>query len=54
MLSAGFETTILAIKRPQTHAIDRMATGIGTNSNKNRPTDPTYDMKWLQSSYSKL
>jgi hypothetical protein len=29
MLSAGFEPTIPASKRPQTHASDRAATGIG-------------------------
>jgi hypothetical protein len=30
MLSAGFETTIPATKRPQTYALDRAATGIGS------------------------
>jgi hypothetical protein len=29
MLSAGFEPTILAGKRPQTYALDRVAIGIG-------------------------
>ena len=28
--SAGFEPTILKNQRPQTHALDRVATGIGT------------------------
>jgi hypothetical protein len=27
---AGFEPTIPASERPQTHALDRMATGIGS------------------------
>jgi hypothetical protein len=31
MAPAGFESTIPASKRPQTHALDRAATGIGTN-----------------------
>ena len=30
MLSAGFEPAIPASERPQTHALDRRATGIGT------------------------
>jgi len=30
MLQTGFETTILASEQPQTHAIDRSATGIGS------------------------
>jgi hypothetical protein len=30
MPPAGFEPTIPASKRPQTHALDRKATGIGT------------------------
>jgi len=30
MSSAGFETAIPAIKRPQTHALDRKATSIGS------------------------
>jgi hypothetical protein len=29
MPSAGFETAIPAIERPQTYALDRAATGIG-------------------------
>jgi hypothetical protein len=29
MLSAGFEPAIPASERPQTHALDRVATGIG-------------------------
>jgi len=29
MLSAGLEPTIPAIERPQTHALDRAATGTG-------------------------
>jgi hypothetical protein len=29
---AGFEPTIPAIERPQTYALDRMATGIGSIS----------------------
>ena len=29
MLPAGFEPAIPARKRPQTHALDRAATGIG-------------------------
>jgi hypothetical protein len=29
MPSAGYELTIPASKRPQTHALDRAATGIG-------------------------
>jgi hypothetical protein len=29
MSAAGFETTILGSKRPQTHALDRVATAIG-------------------------
>jgi hypothetical protein len=29
MPPVGFETTILARERPQTHALDRTATGIG-------------------------
>jgi hypothetical protein len=29
MLSAGFEPTIQATKRPHTYALDRAATGIG-------------------------
>jgi hypothetical protein len=29
MLPAGFEPTIPASERPQTHALDRAATGIG-------------------------
>ena len=29
MLSTGFEPAIPASKRPQTHALDRAATGIG-------------------------
>ena len=32
MLPAGFEPTIPASERPQTHALDRTATGIGTES----------------------
>jgi hypothetical protein len=31
MPPAGFEPTIPASKRPQTHALDRAATGIGTD-----------------------
>jgi hypothetical protein len=31
MPSAGFELTISAAKRPQTHALDRAATGIVSN-----------------------
>ena len=30
MLAAGFELTILEIERPQTYALYRTATGIGT------------------------
>jgi hypothetical protein len=30
MPSVGFETTILVSERPQTHTLDRTATGIGT------------------------
>ena len=33
MPQAGFEPTILASERPQTHALDRAATGIGLGSN---------------------
>jgi hypothetical protein len=29
MLSAGFEPIMIATERPQTHALDRAATGIG-------------------------
>jgi hypothetical protein len=29
MPPAGFESTILVSERPKTHALDRMATGIG-------------------------
>ena len=29
MPPAGFEPTVLGIERPQTHALDRVATGIG-------------------------
>jgi hypothetical protein len=29
MPAAGFETTIPTLERPQTHALDRAATGIG-------------------------
>jgi hypothetical protein len=29
MLSTGFETTIPASERPQTHALDRATTGVG-------------------------
>jgi hypothetical protein len=31
MPPVGFETTILVSERPQTHALDRTATGIGKN-----------------------
>jgi hypothetical protein len=33
MSSAGFEPAIPAVKRLQTHALDRAATGIGDNCN---------------------
>ena len=33
MPPVGFEPTILASERPQTHALDRAATGIGMGSN---------------------
>ena len=32
MLPAGFEPAIPASERPQTHALDRAATGIGTSA----------------------
>jgi hypothetical protein len=32
MLSTGFEPTISASERPQTHALDRADTGIGSQS----------------------
>jgi len=32
MISAGFEPTIPASERPQTHASDRAATGFGLNA----------------------
>ena len=35
MPSAGFEPTIPASERPQTHALDRATTGIGNNNNNN-------------------
>jgi hypothetical protein len=42
MLPAGFEPTILVSERPQTHALDSTATGIGnpcyTRSNRLRST----------------
>jgi hypothetical protein len=39
---AGFEPTIPASKRPQTHALDRAATGIGINKHyKDKNTTPT-------------
>jgi hypothetical protein len=34
MPPAGFEHAIPASERPQTHALDRAATGIGYDSNK--------------------
>jgi hypothetical protein len=34
MPPAGFEPTIPASRRPQTHALDRAATGIGTHLNR--------------------
>jgi len=33
MTPAGFETTILAGERPETYALDRVATGIGPEGN---------------------
>ena len=40
MPQVGFELTILASKRLQTHALDRVATGIGhVNQPKRIPTD---------------
>jgi hypothetical protein len=32
MPPVGFERTLLVSERPQTHALDRTATGIGQNS----------------------
>jgi hypothetical protein len=34
MTSAGYEPAIPAIKRRQTYALDRNATGIGSNTNQ--------------------
>jgi hypothetical protein len=36
MPPAEFEPTILVSERPQTHALDRAATGIGNNNNNNK------------------
>jgi len=37
MPAAGFELTIPASERPQTHALDRAGTGIGTSLNLLEP-----------------
>jgi hypothetical protein len=37
MPPAGFEPAIPASERPQTHFVDRSATGIGTRNFKHRP-----------------
>ena len=42
MLPVGFEPTIPASEPPQTHALDRAATGIGTWSNKYKKRNHTF------------
>ena len=49
MPSAGFETAIPAIKRPQNYALDSTVTGIGRTRyrvfNKQKSTNPLYNTK---------
>ena len=43
MSSSGFEPAIPAIERPQTHALDREATGIESNNNNNNNNNRNYN-----------
>jgi hypothetical protein len=50
MPPAGFEPTVPASKRPQTHALDHAAAGIAVNVYILIPLLETRNSEWLESS----